>query len=146
MPETVLVLGSTGNIGTVAIYGALAAGCAVLAVVRDSESAMKLRDNVGYSSRITAVEASVVDEGGVDTVIEKVRQGILTAFQHVFSASMCHLYCPSSLRGRSSLVPVGGGYTETSMQSFSTKDLQYFMRVNFESSLRKFDNRKDKIQ
>jgi NAD(P)-dependent dehydrogenase (short-subunit alcohol dehydrogenase family) len=84
---TVLVVGSTGHIGIAAIIGALRSGHNVLAVVRNQESAKKLKKHVPEGhERITTVEADVVSDKGVESVVEKVRAGALPAFQHVFSS------------------------------------------------------------
>lgn len=45
-PETVLIIGSTGNIGTSAVLGALRSNRKVPAVVRNQESARKPIENV----------------------------------------------------------------------------------------------------
>lgn len=84
--ETVLVVGSTGNIGTAAIIGALRAGKKVLAIVRNQDSAAKLFRNVGTQEGITTVQADVTSESGVRSVVDQVKAGKLPAFQHVYCA------------------------------------------------------------
>lgn len=83
--ETVLVVGSTGNIGVAAVLGALSTKRNVLAIVRNQDSAEKLFKNVGTKEGITTVEADVTDEDGLMGVVEKVKQGQLPGFQHVYS-------------------------------------------------------------
>ncbi|KAF2649421.1 NAD(P)-binding protein [Lophiostoma macrostomum CBS 122681] len=113
---TVLVIGSTGHIGIAAITGALRSGYNVLAIVRNQESAKKLIKHVpGGHDRITTVEADVLSDKGVESVVEKVRAGSLPAFQHVFSS-------------------VGGAYTDQSMLDTTTEELRQFMTQNFESN------------
>jgi NAD(P)-dependent dehydrogenase (short-subunit alcohol dehydrogenase family) len=84
--ETVLVVGATGNIGTAAVMGALAAGYKVLAIVRNTSSANKLFENVGSREGITTVEANVMSETGVQSVVNNVKAGKLPSFQHVYAA------------------------------------------------------------
>jgi NAD(P)-dependent dehydrogenase (short-subunit alcohol dehydrogenase family) len=84
--ETVLVVGATGNIGTAAVIGALAAGYKVLAIVRNTSSANKLFENVGSREGITTVEANVMSDTGVQSVVNNVKAGKLPSFQHVYAA------------------------------------------------------------
>ena len=89
MTQTVLVIGATGNIGIAAILGALRSGLHVLAVVRNQNSAKKIKDHVSDDQdRITVVEADVMSDEGVQGVVDKVRAGVLPPFQHVFSTGM----------------------------------------------------------
>ncbi|KAJ4357148.1 uncharacterized protein N0V89_001723 [Didymosphaeria variabile] len=83
--ETVLIVGSTGHIGTSAAQGALKAGLSVLAIVRNARSAEKLFRNLGSKERITTVEADVTSPTGVQCVVDQVKAGRLPAFQHVYS-------------------------------------------------------------
>jgi short-subunit dehydrogenase len=85
---TVLIVGATGNIGISAVIAARKLDYKVLAVVRNKESAEKLFAHVGSSSGITTVEADILSDKGVAGVVEKVRQGALPAFQHVYAAGM----------------------------------------------------------
>jgi NAD(P)-dependent dehydrogenase (short-subunit alcohol dehydrogenase family) len=84
--ETVLVVGATGNMGTAAVLGALAAGYKVLAIVRNTNSANKLFENVGSREGITTVEANVMSDTGVQSVVNHVKAGKLPSFQHVYAA------------------------------------------------------------
>lgn len=92
MTETVLVIGATGNMGTAAVIGALAAGHNVLAIVRNSDSANKLFENVGSREKITTVEADVMSDTGVQIVVDQVKAGKLPSFQHVYAAGKCLQY------------------------------------------------------
>ena len=83
--ETVLVVGSTGNIGVAAVKGALNSKRNVLAIVRNQASADKLIRHVGSSQGITFAEADISSDTGVQSFVEKVREGQLPAFQHVYS-------------------------------------------------------------
>jgi NAD(P)-dependent dehydrogenase (short-subunit alcohol dehydrogenase family) len=85
--ETVLVVGSTGNIGISAVKAALNSDRKVLAIVRNQESADKLLKHLGTlsSDRVTFVEANVLSDSGVRSVVDKVRAGELPTFQHVYS-------------------------------------------------------------
>jgi short-subunit dehydrogenase len=83
--ETTLIVGATGNIGTAAVKGALNAGLKVLAIVRNSASADKLFQNLGTKEGITIVEADIMSDSGVQSVIDQVKEGKLPAFQHVYS-------------------------------------------------------------
>lgn len=84
--ETVLVVGATGNIGAAAVTGALRSGRKVLAIIRNQDSAAKLFRNVGTKEGITTVEADVMSENGVRSVVDQVKAGKLPAFQHVYCA------------------------------------------------------------
>ncbi len=86
MMETVLVVGASGNIGVSAIIGALRSGRSVLAVVRNKTGQEKITKNVPDVSNVTFVEANVVDDTGVQGVVDQVRAGKLPAFQHVYAA------------------------------------------------------------
>lgn len=83
--ETVLVVGATGNIGVSAVKAALNTKRNVLAIVRNASSAAKLFEHVGTSQGITTVEADVTSEDGVQSVVDRVRQGELPSFQHVYA-------------------------------------------------------------
>lgn len=95
MVETVLVIGATGNIGVSAVTAALRSGRNVLAVVRNQKSADKLVGYIGSDKGITFVEADVCDDGsaGVKGVVEKVKEGKLPGFQHVFSCGEYDIGC-----------------------------------------------------
>jgi uncharacterized protein YbjT (DUF2867 family) len=84
--ETILVVGSTGNIGTAAVSAALRTKRNVLAVVRNQNSADKLIKNAGTSKGITFAFADVASKGAIKGVVEQVRAGKLPAFQHVWSS------------------------------------------------------------
>jgi NAD(P)-dependent dehydrogenase (short-subunit alcohol dehydrogenase family) len=84
--ETVLVVGSSGNIGVSVIIAALRSGRKVLAIVRNKAAEEKIIQHVGTKDGITFVEAKVTDEKSVQRVVEKVKSGELPAFQHVYSA------------------------------------------------------------
>ena len=86
MPETVLVVGATGHIGVSAVIGALRSKRNVLALVRNAAAAERLFHHAGTRDGITAVEADVVSEHGVQGVVDRVKSGKLPAFQHVYSA------------------------------------------------------------
>lgn len=83
--ETVLIIGATGNIGTAAVQGALDAGLHVLAIVRNTASANKLFRNLGTKVGITTVEADILSDKGVQSVVDRVKEGNLPAFQHVYA-------------------------------------------------------------
>lgn len=84
--ESVLVIGATGNIGVAAVLGALQSKRHVLAIVRNQASVDKLFKHVGTKNGITTIEADIMSEGGVQTVVDQVRAGKLPGFQHVYSA------------------------------------------------------------
>lgn len=86
MAETVLIVGSTGNIGLSGVKGALNSGRKVLAVVRNDESAQKIYDYIGSKQNITTVVADIMTDDGVKSVVDRVKGGQLPAFQHVFSS------------------------------------------------------------
>ena len=99
--ETVLVVGSTGNIGVSAVTAALRSKRNVLAIVRNQNSADKLVKHVGTSEGINFAEANVASETGVKSVVAQVRAGRLPAFQHVWSSdslscSTCKLMLASN--------------------------------------------------
>lgn len=90
MTETVLVIGSTGNIGLAAITAALRTNRNVLAIVRNQASADKLIKYIGFDKGITTVVADVSSDTGVKEVVDQVRGGKLPAFQHVWaSGELC---------------------------------------------------------
>jgi NAD(P)-dependent dehydrogenase (short-subunit alcohol dehydrogenase family) len=91
--ETVLVVGATGNIGTAAVIGALIAGHKVLAIVRNADSATKLLESVGSREGITTIEANVMSDTGVQSVVDQVKAGKLPSFQHVYAAGMYLTHC-----------------------------------------------------
>ncbi|KAL2678711.1 hypothetical protein Neosp_009462 [[Neocosmospora] mangrovei] len=84
--ETVLVVGATGNIGVSAVKAALNTGRNVIAVVRNQASTSKLIRHVGTSKGITIAEADVTSPDGVQSVVQRVREGQLPSFQHVYSS------------------------------------------------------------
>ena len=84
--ETVLVFGSSGNIGVSTIIAALHSGRKVLAVVRNKAAEDKIAGHVGTRDGITFAHAEVTDEQSVKKVVDRVRAGELPAFQHVYSA------------------------------------------------------------
>ena len=83
--ETVLVVGATGNVGVSVITAALRRKLNVLAVVRNQASAEKMFKQVGTKDGITVVEADITSEDGIQHVVEQVKAGKLSAFQHVYS-------------------------------------------------------------
>jgi NAD(P)-dependent dehydrogenase (short-subunit alcohol dehydrogenase family) len=89
--ETVLVVGSTGNIGTSAVSAALRSKKQVLAIVRSQSSADKLVKNVGTDEGITFAISDVASTTGIRSVVEQVKDGKLPAFQHVWSSGMLML-------------------------------------------------------
>ena len=88
--ETVLIVGSSGNVGVSAVIGALRSGRNVLAIVRNRASADKLLKHVGDIGKkeITIAEADVTSEDGVQKVVDQVRLRKLPAFQHVYSTGL----------------------------------------------------------
>ena len=90
--ERVLVVGATGNIGVAAIIAALRTKRNVLAIVRNQDSAEKLFKHVGTKDGITTVEADVISEDGVQSVVDQVQAGKLPSFQHVYSCGKLDLY------------------------------------------------------
>ncbi|KAL7783892.1 hypothetical protein V8C37DRAFT_396548 [Trichoderma ceciliae] len=84
--ETVLVVGSSGNIGVSVIIAALRSGRKVLAIVRNKAAERKIIQHVGTKDGITFVEAKGTKESSIQRVVERVKSGELPAFQHVYSA------------------------------------------------------------
>jgi short-subunit dehydrogenase len=84
--ETALIIGATGNIGLAAVQAVLHSGRKVLAIVRDENSAKKLFQHVGTQEGITTVEADIMSDQGVQSVVDQIRAGTLPTFQHVYSA------------------------------------------------------------
>lgn len=115
MIERVLVVGATGNIGIAAVKGALRSGRQVLAVVRNQASADKLFKHVGSSEGIDIVEASVVSDTGIKTVVHQVKAGKLPPFQHVYTC-------------------VGGEYTDVPLKDITTDRLRKNMNMSFEAN------------
>lgn len=97
--ETVLVVGSTGNIGVSAVIGALNTKRNVLAVVRNQQSAEKLFKHVGTREGITIAEADITSEADMTRMVEDVKAGKLPAFQHVYAAGMIHRSCNFRISG-----------------------------------------------
>lgn len=87
--ETVLVVGSTGNIGVSAVLAALRSNRHVLAIVRNQASADKLFRHVGTQQGITTVEADILSDQGVKGIVDQIRAGKLPVFQHVYAAGKC---------------------------------------------------------
>ncbi|KAF1961738.1 NAD(P)-binding protein [Byssothecium circinans] len=111
-PETVLVIGATGNIGTSAIQGALKAGYKVLAIVRNLDSAEKLFKNIGTKEGVTTVEADIISDIGVQSVVDQVKAGKLPQFQHVYSC-------------------VGQPYGMMCLTEIDNETLEHHMSINF---------------
>ncbi|KAI8665067.1 hypothetical protein LRP88_12899 [Fusarium phalaenopsidis] len=84
--ETVLVVGATGKIGVSAVKAALNTGRNVIAVVRNQASTSKLLKHVGTSKGITVAEADVTSPDGIQSIVQRVREGQLPSFQHVYSS------------------------------------------------------------
>merc|ERR1711939_595069 len=84
--ERVLIVGASGHIGTSAVIGALRSKREVLAVVRSQPSAEKLFSHTGTKEGITVVEADPTSATDLQTVVDRVAQGDLPAFQHVYTA------------------------------------------------------------
>lgn len=97
MTETILVVGSTGNMGFAAVTAALRTNRSVLAVVRNEASADKLIKYIGSDEGITTVIADVLSDTGVKEVVDQVRAGKLPAFQHVWSSGAVLLFFASIL-------------------------------------------------
>lgn len=93
MPERVLVIGATGNIGVAAVKGALNSGREVLAIVRNQASAEKLYKHVGSSEGIQVIEADITSDTGVKSVVDQVKAGKLPAFQHVYTCGWLISFC-----------------------------------------------------
>jgi len=96
--ETVLVIGATGNIGVSAVTAALRSKRNVLAIVRNQDSAGKLVKYIGSSDGITFAEANVLSDSGVKGVVDQVRAGKLSSFQHVYSSGGYPLYSRVNVR------------------------------------------------
>ena len=96
--ETVLVVGSSGNVGVSVIIGALRSNLNVLAIVRNKSAQEKVLQHVDKSlptNRITFAEADVTDENAIAGIVDQVKAGKLPAFQHVYSTGVAlarHLY------------------------------------------------------
>lgn len=95
--ETILVVGSTGNIGTSAVCAALRAKRQVLAIVRSQSSADKLVKNVGTDKSIFFAIADVASNTVIKSVVDQVRAGTLPAFQHVWSSGRVSTHVPTHL-------------------------------------------------
>ncbi|CAI6337639.1 unnamed protein product [Periconia digitata] len=114
--ETIFVIGATGNIGTSAVHAALSAGYNVLATVRNTDSAEKLFKNLGGRKEgITTVEVDCVSETGIKSVIEKIQDGKVPGFQHVYAC-------------------VGGPYSPLPLTEVTTQSLRDHMTINFEGN------------
>ncbi|KAL6831795.1 hypothetical protein V8C40DRAFT_159731 [Trichoderma camerunense] len=115
MPEHVLVIGATGNIGVAAVKGALNSGRQVLAIVRNQTSAEKLYKHVGSSEGIQVIETDVTSDTGIKSVVDQVKAGKLPAFQHVYTC-------------------VGGEYTNVPLKSITTERLRKNMNMSLEAN------------
>ncbi|KAK5999301.1 hypothetical protein QM012_005576 [Aureobasidium pullulans] len=113
--ETVLVVGSTGNIDISAVIGALGTKRNVLAVVRNQQSAEKLFKHVGTREGITIAEADITSEADMLRLVEEVKAGKLPAFQHVYAAA-------------------GGMMGPTPLYELTTDELRQYMTVNLETN------------
>lgn len=83
--ETVLVVGSSGNIGVSAIIAAQRSNRAVIAVIRNGSAKEKILSHIDSPENITFVEADVTSDSGLQSLVDRVRNGDLPAFQHVFA-------------------------------------------------------------
>lgn len=91
--QTVLAIGSSGNVGLSVIIAALRTNRNVLAVVRSQTSQDKVLHQLSYdktlpTDRVTFTQADVSSDTGVAGVVEQVKAGKLPAFQHVYSAGV----------------------------------------------------------
>lgn len=138
--ETVLIVGASGNIGVSAIVGALRQSLHVLAIVRSRNSAEKLFQHVGTRNGITIVEADVMSESGVQSVVDMVKSGSLPAFQHVYSTGNVFNFILSAfLEVLQLMVFISVGlYDRTSpIQTLDLSTFREVMRVNLEANFRK---------
>nr|WNZ75421.1 hypothetical protein [Trichoderma harzianum] len=115
MPEHVLVIGATGNIGVAAVKGALNSGRQVLAIVRNQASAEKLYKHVGSTEGIKVIEADVTSDTGIKSVVDQVKAGKLPDFQHVYTC-------------------VGGEYTNVPLKSITTERLRKNINMSLEAN------------
>ncbi|KAH0370224.1 putative short-chain dehydrogenases/reductase, partial [Aureobasidium melanogenum] len=113
--ETVLVVGSTGNIGVSAVIGALRTKRNVLAVVRNQDSAEKLFKHVGTREGVTIAEADITSEADMLRLVKDVKAGKLPTFQHVYAAA-------------------GGLMGPTPLLEITTDELRHYMNINFETN------------
>lgn len=134
--ETVLVVGSTGNIGISAVIGALDTKRDVLAVVRNQESAEKLFKHVGTREGITVAEADITSEADMLRLMEDVKAGKLPAFQHVYAAGKTRkrrTYVVIARRPRLQHL-AGGLMGPTPLHELTTDELRHYMNINFETN------------
>ncbi|KAM6477031.1 hypothetical protein HDV62DRAFT_374043 [Trichoderma sp. SZMC 28011] len=115
MPEHVLVIGATGNIGVAAVKGALKSGREVLAIVRNQASAEKLYKHVGSTKGIQVIEADVTSDTGIKSVVDQVKAGKLPDFQHVYTC-------------------VGGEYTNVPLKDITTERLRKNINMSLEAN------------
>ncbi|KAJ4859656.1 short chain dehydrogenase domain-containing protein [Trichoderma breve] len=115
MPEHVLVIGATGNIGVSAVKGALNSGRQVLAIVRNQASAEKLYKHVGSTEGIKVIEADATSDTGIKSVVDQVKAGKLPDFQHVYTC-------------------VGGEYTNVPLKSITTERLRKNINMSLEAN------------
>jgi NAD(P)-dependent dehydrogenase (short-subunit alcohol dehydrogenase family) len=130
--ETILVVGATGNIGVSAVKAALNTGRNVIAVVRNQASTSKLIQHVGTSKGITIAEADVTSPGGVQSVVQRVREGQLPSFQHVYSSGKYALKTTSRDNIDSGIV--GTFDLSPHITDVSTEAFRRVMNVNVEAN------------
>lgn len=141
--ETVLIIGSTGNIGVAAVTAALRSNRDVLAVVRNQESAGRLVKHITSTGivtpeeaerRITVAEADVISQTGVKAVVDRVRAGTLPAFHHVWSSGKS---CGQRLvvgLSTDSIVVVGGDYVATPLLEITLSQMRHNFNASFEAN------------
>lgn len=138
MTETILVVGSTGNMGFAAVTAALRTKRNVLAVVRNEASADKLIKYIGSDEGITTVIADVLSDTGLKEVVDQVRAGKLPAFQHVWSSGAELLFIASVLQQPQAELTctflVGGEYIIEPIEGITTERLRKNMTTGFESN------------
>lgn len=117
--ETVLVVGSSGNMGVSAIIAAQRSNRAVIAVVRNDASKQKVLSHIDSPENVTFVEADVTSDDGLQDVVDRVRKGDLPAFQHVFAT-------------------VGLANWTTPIQSLDLASFREVMKVSLESNYREY--------
>ncbi|ETS84445.1 hypothetical protein PFICI_02470 [Pestalotiopsis fici W106-1] len=114
--ETVLLVGATGNIGVSMAIAVLRSKRQVLALVRNQASAEKLYKYLGTREGVTTVEVDVMSDGGIQSVVDRVKTGELPSFQHVFSSG-------------------GGDYVQRDLSTISLEyfrqQMTYGVEVNF---------------
>jgi NAD(P)-dependent dehydrogenase (short-subunit alcohol dehydrogenase family) len=143
-PQSVLVVGSSGNIGVSVITAALRSGYNALALIRDMSAKEKVLSHVDSQvseacERITFVEADVTSEDGVSKVVQNGQSGIAARLstcllcRYALSSPCLTIFKVFEAQANIETV-VGTWLPKTPIYTVDTPSMRKVMNVAFESA------------